>query len=180
MHYAAAVIIPRFRWDHDIFWDLPFINMENLISILNVTWRAAICPRYMILGNAPRCAVYIDHAKRRGPFPLTRTYGAFSQSRIYLLCPWIHFIVSSDSIGWQGRPWSLCAATHVDLGLCNPKRPRICLFLMTLRFSSAVYVGYLCVYCLRRNFKRVFLAQVNTPWRWLTFWHLSVKNIQCS
>ena len=59
VHHAAAVKIPRLRRDHDIFWDLPFINMENLISVLYVTWRAAICPRYMILGNAPSFAVYI-------------------------------------------------------------------------------------------------------------------------
>ena len=36
------------------------------------------------------------------------------------LCPFIHSVVSNDSVSGQWRPWSDCMDVQIDLGFCCP------------------------------------------------------------
>ena len=40
-----------------------------------------------------------------------------------LCSPFMHSVVSNDSVSGQERPWSACADAQADLGLCCPHMP---------------------------------------------------------
>ena len=102
-------------WEDSASWSLPFLDnviywaVSSVISAYKHAQNAQIQIILFMRKSLIRAAALHSYI---GPLLSIRTLGRCS--------PFIHSVLSNDSVCRQRRPWSACTDAHADLGLCCP------------------------------------------------------------
>ena len=93
--------------------------------------------------TASTCAKYTD----------SDSFCAYVKYHSDLCSPFIHSVISNDSVNRKGRPWSDCANAQADLGFHCPQCPktrfRIVRAIHPFRHECFYYYYYCCCCCCR-------------------------------
>ena len=136
------------------------------IIIFSTTSTSLQWPVFCLLTAGGCCrevAPYLGHVKRKSAFEHEQNadsdHPVHVQSSI-LWSPFIHFIISNNSVSREGSPWSDCTNAQADLGLWCPHTPEDMFSLGLVHLTLVLMLKYF-------DHRGMYVRSYHKKWSWI-------------